>query len=102
MKMALRPYGAGWRAVAEVLVPPIVCGTLSVGTAWALARAMDSAGHGDLAQLIVIVLVAMAINIVLARLWMRPVWDDLWARVWRLMPLPMRPDAGAATPGNLL
>ena len=91
---AVRPYGAGWAAVIETLARPVVCGVLSVGAAWLAAQGMDRAGYGYFAQLVETVVVAVALNIVLARLWMRPVWDDLWLRVGRL--LPQRGLAGGA------
>jgi hypothetical protein len=55
---------------------------------------MDRAGYGYAAQLVETVVVAVALNMLLARLWMRPVWDDLWLRVRRL--LPQRGLAGGA------
>jgi O-antigen/teichoic acid export membrane protein len=91
---AIRPYGAGWTAVMETLARPVVCGVLSVGAAWLAAQWMDRAGFGYVAQLAETVVVAVGLNIVLARLWMRPVWDDLWLRVGRL--LPQRGVAGGA------
>ena len=93
---ALRPYGAGWGEVAQVLTRPVVSGAVSVGTAWLIAQAMKARGYGDLTQLVETVVVAVALNMLLARLWMRPVWDDLWARVRRLLPSGVRPDAKAA------
>jgi O-antigen/teichoic acid export membrane protein len=83
---AVRPYGAGWSEVIGTLARPVVCGVVSVGTAWLIACWMKSAGYGDLAQLVETVIVAVILNMALARLWMRSVWDDLWLRVWRLMP----------------
>jgi PST family polysaccharide transporter len=82
---ALRPYGTGWSTVFEVICPPLVCGISSVGAAWLLAQQMAASGYGYLPQLIVTVVVAVILTAVMARLWMRPVWDDLWARIWRLM-----------------
>jgi O-antigen/teichoic acid export membrane protein len=86
LHMALRPYGAGWAVVSDVLLPPLFCGVLSVGPAWLLAQRIAAAGYGHFPQLVVTVLVAVVLNALLARLWMRPVWDDLWARVWNLVP----------------
>jgi O-antigen/teichoic acid export membrane protein len=83
---AIRPYGAGWNEVAATLARPIFCGVISVGVAWLVAQGMDRAGYGYVAQLVETVVVAVGLNIVLARLWMRPVWDDLWLRVRRLLP----------------
>ena len=83
---AILPYGAGWREVGEVLFRPVVCGVVSIGTAWLLALGMAAKGFGPLAQFIVTVGVAGPLNLLLAWLWMRPVWDDFWRRVWRLLP----------------
>jgi O-antigen/teichoic acid export membrane protein len=83
---AIRPYGAGWNEVAATLARPVVCGVISVGVAWLVAQGLDRAGYGYAAQLVETVVVAVGLNIVLARLWMRPVWDDLWLRVRRLLP----------------
>jgi O-antigen/teichoic acid export membrane protein len=91
---AVRPYGAGWSAVTAALARPVVCGAVSVGTAWLIAQGMERAGYGYAPQLLEIVVVAVCLNTVLARLWMRPVWDDLWLRVRRL--LPQRGLAGGA------
>jgi O-antigen/teichoic acid export membrane protein len=87
--VAIRPYGGGWADVATVLTRPLVCGILSVGPAWLIAQGMKSWGNGllmDLAQLAEICMVAVLLNGLLARLWMRPVWDDLWLRIGRLLP----------------
>ena len=59
---------------------------MSVGFAWLVALAMAANGYGPLAQLVETVGVAAALNLVLAWLWMRPVWDDLWLRIRRLLP----------------
>jgi PST family polysaccharide transporter len=83
---AILPYGAGWREVSEVLFRPIVCGVVSIGAAWLLALGMAAQGFGPLSQFIVTVGVAVPLNLLLAWLWMRPVWDDFWRRVWRLLP----------------
>jgi O-antigen/teichoic acid export membrane protein len=83
---ALRPYNAGWAEVIETLARPVVCGVISVGTAWLIAQGMDRAGYGYIAQLVETVVVAVGLNVLLARLWMRPVWDDFWLRVRRLLP----------------
>jgi O-antigen/teichoic acid export membrane protein len=85
LHMALRPYGVGWAAVRDVILPPLVCGVVSVGAAWLLAQRMAASGYGHLTQLVVTVVVAVVLNTMLARLWMRPVWDDLWARVRHLI-----------------
>lgn len=84
--LAIRPYGAGWAEVGEVLTRPLVCGIVSVGTAWAIAQAMAANGYGYLPQLIETGGVAVALNLLLARFWMRPVWDDFWYRVRRVLP----------------
>ena len=83
---ALLPYGGGWTQVVEILYRPLLCGVAAVGTAWLIAQALASRGAGDLVQLFVTVAVATLLNVLFARLWMRPVWDDLWARTWRLLP----------------
>jgi hypothetical protein len=57
-----------------------------VGTAWLIALQMDEQGFGPLAQLLETVIVATLLNLVLAWLWMRPVWDDFWLRMIRLLP----------------
>ncbi len=83
---AIRPYNAGWAEVVETLARPVVCGVVSVGTAWIIAQGMGQAGYGNVAQLVETVVVAVALNILLAWLWMRPVWNDFWLRVRRLLP----------------
>jgi PST family polysaccharide transporter len=83
---AIRPYGAGWTEVVQTLARPLVCGGVSVGVAWLIAQGMDRAGYGYAAQLVETVVVAVGINIVLARVCMRPVWDDFWLRLRRLLP----------------
>ncbi len=83
---AITPYGAGWLDVARVLFRPTACGTAAVGAGWLLALEMESQGIGPLAQLIVTISVAVALNSLLAWQWMRPVWDDFWNRVGRLLP----------------
>jgi PST family polysaccharide transporter len=84
--LAIRPYGGGWPEVFETLARPVVCGVTSIGVAWLISQGMDRAGYGDLAQLVETVVVGVGLNILLARLWMRPVWDDFWLRVRRLLP----------------
>jgi PST family polysaccharide transporter len=83
---AILPYNAGWRDVAAVLYRPALCALISIGVAWWIALRMEAYGWGYLSQLIETVLVAVSLNALLARFWMRPVWDDLWARVWNLVP----------------
>jgi len=87
--IAIQPFGGRWLDVAGVLARPLVCGILSVGTAWLIAQGIGSSEQGRLqylVQLAVICLVSVALNALLARLWMRPVWDDLWGRVLRMLP----------------
>jgi PST family polysaccharide transporter/lipopolysaccharide exporter len=87
--IAIRSYGGGWAGVADVLVRPLVCGILSVGTAWLIAQSLGSSGEGrllSLLQLSEICVVSVGLNCLLAWLWMRPVWDDLWIRIGRLLP----------------
>jgi hypothetical protein len=87
--VAIQSYGGGWTDVADVLTRPLVCGILSVGTAWLIAQGIGSIGQGRLYYLIqfaVICLVSVVLNALLARLWMRPVWDDLWSRLHRMLP----------------
>ncbi len=83
---AIRPYGLGWSEVLRILLRPLVCGILSVGAAWLIALGLAANGFGPLAQFVETVGVGVAINVLLAWLWMRPVWDDFWRRVWRLLP----------------
>ena len=87
--VAIRPYGGGWIDVAAVLTRPVVCGLFSVGTAWLVAQAIGASEPGRLTylvQLAVISTLAVVLNGVLARFWMRSVWDDLWLRVRRMLP----------------
>jgi PST family polysaccharide transporter len=84
-RAAIRPYGAGWSEVAKVLIGPTLCGLFSVGIAWSISRVMAAHGYGHLLQLVEIVLVAGGLNLLLAWLWMRPVWDDFWARIRQLV-----------------
>jgi hypothetical protein len=84
--IAILPYGAGWRKVGEVLYRPIVCGVISIGMAWLIALKMDARGFGPVPQFIETVVVGVALNVLLAWLWMRPVWDDFWLRVRRILP----------------
>jgi hypothetical protein len=75
--------------VADVLVRPLACGVISVGAAWLIAQGMTAWADGFLLHLLQfaeICLVAVALNTLLARLWMRPVWDDLWLRLSRMLP----------------
>jgi hypothetical protein len=65
---------------------PALCGVISVGAAWLLGEWAARVGYGYLVQLIVIGLAAVALNSLLAWAWMRPMWDDFWQRIWRLLP----------------
>jgi O-antigen/teichoic acid export membrane protein len=87
--LAVQPLGGGWADVADVLVRPLVIGIISVGIAWLIAQGMAAGASGRwlyLLQLVEICAVSTVLNAALARLWMRPVWDDLWLRIWRLLP----------------
>jgi hypothetical protein len=87
--IAVQSYGGGWSDVADVLMRPLVCGVLSVGTAWLIANGIGSSGQGRLDYVIqfsIICVMSVALNAFLARLWMRPVWDDLWLRLRRMLP----------------
>jgi len=87
--IAIRSFGGGWVDVVDVLARPVACGILSVGIAWLIAQGIGSSGQGPLgylAQFVVICAVSVVLNALLAWLWMRPVWDDLWVRVRRLLP----------------
>ena len=83
---AIQPYGAGWAEVGGVLSRPLVCGVLSVGPAWLIALKMEAMGFGPLWQLVETVIVAAVLNVLFVWLWMRPVWDDFWNRMRRLLP----------------
>ena len=83
--IAILPYGAGWREVGEALWRPLASGLICVGLAWLIALKMEMHGYGPLPQLVEILVVATVLNFVLARFWMRTVWDDLWMRVGRLL-----------------
>jgi hypothetical protein len=84
--LAIRPYGHGWREVAAVLTRPLLSGIFSVGTAWLIGELLKDHGYGDLVRFVVINVVAVGLNVLCAWLWMRPVWDDFWVRVRRLLP----------------
>jgi O-antigen/teichoic acid export membrane protein len=84
--IAVLPYGAGWREVVDVLFRPTVSGIISVGSAWLIAIGMEQRGLGPLPQLLEILLVATLLNLLLAWLWMRPIWEDFWVRVLRMLP----------------
>ena len=93
---AIRHYGGGWADVADVLMRPLVCGILSVGAAWLIAKGMARADRPPaiLLQLSKSASWRSLSTALLARLWMRPVWDDLWLRLGgcyrdgRLRPSP--------------
>jgi O-antigen/teichoic acid export membrane protein len=87
--LAVQTLGGGWADVADVLARPLVIGIISVGTAWLVAQGMTSGVSGRwlyLMQLVEICAVSAVLNAALARFWMRPVWDDLWLRIRRLLP----------------
>lgn len=83
---AIRPYGAGWGQVAQVLLPPVLSSGTAVGIAWLIAQYMAHLGFGYLPQLIETLAVAVLLGALFARTFLRPVWNDLWARTWRLLP----------------
>jgi len=83
--LSIKPYGAGWANVFNVLARPMMSAIASVGTAWLIAQAMASHGYGSLPQLIVTIVIAVGLSVMLARFWMRPVWDELWMRVGQLL-----------------
>lgn len=87
---SIRPYDAGWTQVAEVLVRPTLCGLVAAGSGWLLGLQLKQAGFGDAVQLAIILLVSVALNVLLAWVWMRPTWDEFWTRVWRLLPERLR------------
>jgi O-antigen/teichoic acid export membrane protein len=85
----IRPFGGGWADVADVLVRPLVIGVLSVGVAWQIAQQMASLVDGAwlyVVQLVEICVVTAILNCLMARIWMRPVWNDLWQRIRRMLP----------------
>lgn len=84
--IAVKPFGAGWREVGEVLFRPLVSGVVSVGFAWLLAIWMERVGYGPLWQLIETIVTSGILNLLLAWAWMRPIWDDVWMRVGRMLP----------------
>jgi O-antigen/teichoic acid export membrane protein len=87
--VTIRPFGGGWADVADVLVRPLVIGVMSVGVAWLVAEGMASQVDGAwlyFLQLVEICVVTVILNCLMARMWMRPVWDDLWLRIWRMLP----------------
>jgi len=84
--LAIRPGGAGWSQVAGVLVPPVLASGAAVGIAWLIAQIMGRLGFGYLAQLVETAVVSVLLGVLFARAIMRPVWDDLLARTWRLLP----------------
>jgi lipopolysaccharide exporter len=84
--LALRHTGRGLATVIEVMGLPTLCGVLSVGVAWLIGEWMGQGGYSHLSQFLAITTIAVALNCLLAWAWMRPVWDDFWQRVWRLLP----------------
>jgi hypothetical protein len=88
--VAIRPFGGGWSEVADVITRPLVSGILSVGAAWLIAQSIESTDHGRLPylfQFALICLVSVILNALLARFWMRPIWDDLLLRIRRMLPV---------------
>jgi hypothetical protein len=85
-RVSILPYGAGWAEVFEVLMRPMVSGIISVGTAWLISQAMADRGFGYFAQLVETVVVAVGLNLLFAWFWMRPIVDELWMRLWGLLP----------------
>jgi hypothetical protein len=87
--VAIRSFGGRWADVAAVITRPLVCGILSVGIAWLIAQGIETSGQGRLPylfQLSVICGVTAVLNCLFAWLLMRPVWNDLWLRVRRMLP----------------
>jgi O-antigen/teichoic acid export membrane protein len=87
--ITIRPFGGGWADVADVLVRPLVIGITSVGVAWLIAQQIASQIGGKwlyFLQLTEICVVSVILNCLMARIWMRPVWDDLWLRLRRMLP----------------
>jgi O-antigen/teichoic acid export membrane protein len=85
---AIRPYGGGREQVFDVLARPLMCGLFSVGAAWIIAENINW-GTGflpELMKLTEICGVSVALNSLLAWFCMRPVCDDLWVRVRRMLP----------------
>ena len=60
------------------VVKPLDLGTETDG-------GVEDTGHLGF-QLVEIGVVAIVLNCLLARFWMRPVWDDLWLRIRRMLP----------------
>jgi PST family polysaccharide transporter len=84
--VGIRQFGAGWSQVGAVLLPPVISAAVAVGVAWLIAQYLDRLGYGHLVQLIEILMVSVSLGVFFLRTFQRPVWDDLWARVWRLLP----------------
>jgi hypothetical protein len=87
--ITIRAFGGRWNEVADMFLRPVVSGTMSVGVAWLIAQQMTSHGDGRwlyLVQLVEICVVSVILNCAMAWIWMRPVWDDLWLRLRRMLP----------------
>ena len=87
---SIRRYDGGWAQVLDVLARPMLCGLAAAGAGWFVGLQLAEQGYGNLAQLVAILFVAVSLNVLLAWLWMRPTWDDLWTRLWRLLPERVR------------
>jgi O-antigen/teichoic acid export membrane protein len=90
MFQAIQSYNGVWAHVLDVLARPTLCGLVAAGAGWFVGLRLAEHGYGNLAQLLAILLVAIPLNVLLAWLWMRPTWDDFWARIWRLLPERVR------------
>jgi O-antigen/teichoic acid export membrane protein len=97
---AIRPYGGNWRDVFETLLPPLLSSGAAVGASWAMAQWMSRQGAGYLLQLVEILVVSGLLGLLFARAFLRPVWDDLWARAWELLPPGWTP-ARVSRPGKM-
>jgi O-antigen/teichoic acid export membrane protein len=88
---AIRPYGGGWREVFETLLPPLLSSGSAVGIAWAIAQWMSRQGAGYAFQLVETLVVAGLLGLLFTRAFLKPVWNDLWARAWELLPAGWAP-----------
>lgn len=84
--LSLTPYGAGWKAVADVLVRPFLCAAAGVGAAWIIAMRMKVHGCGDLLQFVETMVIGIALSALFAWLLMRPTCEDLWMRILQIAP----------------
>jgi O-antigen/teichoic acid export membrane protein len=86
--VTIRPFGGEWADVADMFLRPVASGVVSVAIAWLVALKMASHIDGRwlyLLQLVEICATTVLLNCILARLWMRPIWDDLWMRFGRVL-----------------